>query len=339
MWIESKAHVLRATGIVPELEHIQVSTELEKGQVLVRVLYSGLCATQLEEIFVSSRNKKYMPHLLGHEGVGEVLKVGPGVKSKFVGDMCVIHWKPSSVGLDALPGKYKKGDVHLNAGKVVAFSDYVVLPERNLTRKPASLSIKEAGLLGCSYSTGWGAVAKNCQGDSSEQIVLIAGMGSVGMASFETANRLGFQEVHTLDSKVRSDSRWQEISSDSHSSTFAEFRNRNISPNLIIDTTGSATLIESLFDQMTPKSKMVLVGMPNNGEKINIDHQQLLDGCMLIGSNGGDINPEDDFDEISHVLESQPKFGFLREIFYQEGRYLPDAIRAHQLGIYRKVIF
>lgn len=339
MWIDSKAHVLRETGVVPELEDIQVYSELDKGQVLVRVFNAGLCATQLEEIFVSSRNKKYMPHLLGHEGVGEVIKVGPGVKSKSVGDVCVIHWKVSSVGLDSAPGLYRKGDEQINAGKVVAFSEFVVLPERNLTLKPALLDIQEAVLLGCSYSTGWGAVAKNYSGDSSEQVALIAGMGSVGMASYETARSLGFREVHTLDSKLASDPRWEEITSSSHSSSFEEFRDRNISPHLVVDTTGSTFLIEALYDQLSPRSQLVLVGMPKGGESITINHQKLLDGCVIRGSNGGDINPDADFLYIASDFALQPKTGFLREIFIEEGRDLFEAVMAHRSGTYRKVIF
>ena len=50
---------------------------LDYGQVFVRVLASGICGAQLQEI----RGEKGgpLPHLLGHEGCGIVEEIGPGV--------------------------------------------------------------------------------------------------------------------------------------------------------------------------------------------------------------------------------------------------------------------
>ena len=56
---------------------------LEFGQVLVKVYYSGLCGAQLNEIDGAKGEDKFLPHLLGHEGSGLVLDIGPGVKKVF----------------------------------------------------------------------------------------------------------------------------------------------------------------------------------------------------------------------------------------------------------------
>ena len=47
-------------------------TELKFGQVLVKVLVSGLCGAQLHEIRGHKGNAKFLPHLMGHEGCGIV---------------------------------------------------------------------------------------------------------------------------------------------------------------------------------------------------------------------------------------------------------------------------
>ena len=44
---------------------------LKKGQVLVEILYSGACGTQLGEISGKRGEDKFLPHCLGHEGVGK----------------------------------------------------------------------------------------------------------------------------------------------------------------------------------------------------------------------------------------------------------------------------
>ena len=51
-------------------------TELKFGQVLVKVLVSGLCGAQLHEIRGHKGNAKFLPHLMGHEGCGIVEEVG-----------------------------------------------------------------------------------------------------------------------------------------------------------------------------------------------------------------------------------------------------------------------
>ena len=53
--------------------------ELSVGQVLVKVLVSGICGAQLQEIAGNKNNAKFVPHLLGHEGCGIVEDIGAGV--------------------------------------------------------------------------------------------------------------------------------------------------------------------------------------------------------------------------------------------------------------------
>ena len=66
-------------------------TELKVGQVLVKILVSGLCGAQLHEIRGHKGNAKFLPHLMGHEGCGIVKEVGPGVTNVNVGDKVVMH--------------------------------------------------------------------------------------------------------------------------------------------------------------------------------------------------------------------------------------------------------
>ena len=53
-------------------------TKLRKGQVLVRILHSAICRSQIMEIEGKRGKDKYLPHLLGHEGAGIVHRVGAG---------------------------------------------------------------------------------------------------------------------------------------------------------------------------------------------------------------------------------------------------------------------
>jgi len=80
--------------------------ELTAGQVLVRVLVSGICGSQLHEISGDKGNGKFLPHLMGHEGCGIVEEVGQGVSNVKPGDKVVMHWRPG-LGIEAAFPKYK----------------------------------------------------------------------------------------------------------------------------------------------------------------------------------------------------------------------------------------
>ena len=54
---------------------------LESGQVFVKILYSGVCRSQLMEVRGFRGEDRWLPHLLGHEGSGIVIDIGPGVKN------------------------------------------------------------------------------------------------------------------------------------------------------------------------------------------------------------------------------------------------------------------
>ncbi len=58
---------------------IELPKELSCGQVLVKVHYSGICGAQINEIGGAKGPDKFLPHVLGHKGLGTVLEVGPGV--------------------------------------------------------------------------------------------------------------------------------------------------------------------------------------------------------------------------------------------------------------------
>ena len=53
---------------------IKSKNKLSRGQVLVKIFYSGICGSQLGEISGVKGKDKFLPHLLGHEGTGIVQK-------------------------------------------------------------------------------------------------------------------------------------------------------------------------------------------------------------------------------------------------------------------------
>ena len=80
--------------------------QVPKNYVLVKMIYSGICHTQLNEISGKLGKDKYIPHCMGHEGVGEILSLGLGVKKFKIGDKVVISWIKKKLSKKILPTYY-----------------------------------------------------------------------------------------------------------------------------------------------------------------------------------------------------------------------------------------
>src|SRR5262245_60888203 len=102
------------------------------GQVLVNVKASRICGSQLGEIDGVKGPDRWLPHLLGHEGGGVVLEVGPEVRHVRQGDRVVLHWRPGR-GIESRPPSYGWNGKTVNAGFVTTFNPLAVISENRLT--------------------------------------------------------------------------------------------------------------------------------------------------------------------------------------------------------------
>lgn len=337
--METQALVLRRVGDVPRLETIRIDTDLEPGQVLVEIHFAGLCATQLEEIFHARRTATYIPHLLGHEAFGSVRATGSAVQSLKPDDKCIIHWRSSSEKLDANPGKYYSGGSRINAGKVVAFANLVVLPENRVTKVPrAPIPDFVMPLLGCAFPTGWGAVMNDGQVRQDDH-VLVLGLGGVGLFAAETAQSFGVASLTVVDPVRSLRGRVGMDASSSHFDSLAHVPMDHLeSVTLVIDTTGLPDLVELVVDRVSRNARVVLVGMPAGGQKTLIATQKLLDGLRLLGSNGGGVDFSEDLDSMVEAM-SRSNFtdnGFGIGVF--DPNDLELAIDSHKRGDFRRVV-
>ena len=79
---------------------IEFPKEISKGQILIRLKSSSICGAQSNEINGIKGPDKYLPHMMGHEGYGEVVKIGKGVKKVKRGDFVILHWRKGN-GIEA----------------------------------------------------------------------------------------------------------------------------------------------------------------------------------------------------------------------------------------------
>lgn len=170
---------------------------LDVGQVLVRIHYSGICGSQLGEIDGAKGEDKFLPHLLGHEGSGAVVDIGPGVKHVKPGDKVVLHWR-KGLGIESPVPSYRWNGEKLNAGWITTFNEFAVVSENRVTRIPPDSDMRVAALFGCAVTTGFGVVLNNANLKIGESVVVF-GAGGVGLNIVQAAAMVSAYPIVAVD--------------------------------------------------------------------------------------------------------------------------------------------
>jgi propanol-preferring alcohol dehydrogenase len=166
------------------------------GDVVVRVTAAGLCHTELH--FVSGLlNLGIAPLTLGHEVVGRVHAMGPGISGLAEGQRVIVYYY---VGCGAcrhcLRGNENLCDaLRAEYGFVSdgGFADYVRVPARCCVPLPDHVSDAAAAPIGCSVTTAVHAagLARLTMGD----VVLVYGIGGVGLGLVQLARHAGAEVI------------------------------------------------------------------------------------------------------------------------------------------------
>jgi S-(hydroxymethyl)glutathione dehydrogenase/alcohol dehydrogenase len=289
-----RAAILNKTRSDLIVDEVILPKELQFGQVLVKIKYSGICGSQINEIDAAKGVDKYLPHLLGHEGSGIVEKIGPGVSKVKNGDHVVLHWRPGS-GIEAPPAKYLWRGQKLNSGRVTTFSEKSIVSENRLTVIPKNFNLREAPLFGCAIPTAFGVINNDAKVKIG-QSVLIFGIGGVGLNVAQAAKLVSANPIIGVDVNKKKLNIGKKFGL-----THDVLSNKNIKKKILnivgfsgvdvcIDTTGIPNVIETAYDLTHKDGKTILVGVPS--KKIKIYSLPLHFKKILKGSHGGSAVPD-----------------------------------------------
>ena len=171
--------------------------KLYGGQILIELIYSGVCGSQLGEIDGVKGKDNYLPHLLGHEGVGYVIDKHISVKKVKIGDKVMMHWMPSS-GINAKNPIYQWKNKQLNAGKITTFNNHAILSENRITKVKKNSHDLNNLMLGCTASTALGSVLKIVNLKKNNKIA-VSGCGILGLFIVKILNYLKINNVIAID--------------------------------------------------------------------------------------------------------------------------------------------
>lgn len=276
-------------------------TDLQVGQVLVKILVSGLCGAQLHEIRGHKGNAKFLPHLMGHEGCGIVQEVGSGVSTVEVGDKVVMHWRAGQ-GIESPFPKYILDGRKISSGKVTTLSEYSIVSENRLTTVPPDTSNYLCALLGCGLTTALGIINNDINLKFGES-VMVVGCGGVGLNLIQGASLGSAYPIIGVDVSEAKRTKVLNLKADlfinSNTENVEEVLNNltNGSVDVIIDTTGSPAVIAEMMKYLSNKGRFIMVGQPKPGEDVIIPQGNTMfngAGKILKASQGGQTNPTED---------------------------------------------
>ena len=204
------------------LEIVEVDLEGPRaGEVLIEIKATGICHTDAYTLD-GLDSEGIFPSILGHEGAGVVVEVGPGVTSVAVGDHVIPLYTPEcrqcksclsrktnlctsirgTQGKGVMPDgtsrfSYEGQPLYHYMG-CSTFSEYTVVAEVSLAKVNPEANPEHTCLLGCGVTTGIGAVhntAKVQEGDS----VAVFGLGGIGLAVIQGAVQAKAGRIIAID--------------------------------------------------------------------------------------------------------------------------------------------
>ncbi len=304
-----KAAILIEQGAPLQVAEVELPKELTCGQVLVKIHYSGICGAQLNEIYGVKGPDKFLPHLLGHEGSGTVLELGPGVRTVKTGDKVVLHWRPSN-GIQSETPHYFWNGHKVNAGWVTTFNDYAVISENRLTCIPPEFDLRLAPLFGCAVTTAMGVVNNDARIKIGQSVVVF-GVGGVGLNIIQAAEMVSAYPIIGIDlweEKLMMARRFgashcfKSPTPDNLDDKIREIVGAK-GADVVIDTTGNTRVIEEAYNLTHPDGKTILVGVPKKGENISIYSLPLHFNKVLTGSHGESAEPHIDIPRYIQLCE------------------------------------
>jgi len=218
--MKTKAAVAWKAGAPLSIETVELQGP-KAGEVLVEVKATGICHT--DEFTLSGADPEGLfPSILGHEGAGIVVDVGPGVTTLRRDDHVIPLYTPecrqckfclsrktnlcqairATQGRGLMPDATSRfsidGQPILHYMGTSTFSNYTVVPEIALAKIRPDAPFDKVCYIGCGVTTGVGAVLFTAKVEAGANVVVF-GLGGIGLNVVQGAKMVGADKIIGID--------------------------------------------------------------------------------------------------------------------------------------------
>jgi S-(hydroxymethyl)glutathione dehydrogenase/alcohol dehydrogenase len=218
--MQVRAAVAHKAGAPLTIETVQLEGP-KAGEALIEIKATGICHT--DEFTRSGADPEGLfPAILGHEGAGVVVEVGPGVTSLKKGDHVIPLYVPEcrqceycvsdktnlcqairvTQGQGVMPdgtSRFSIGGTKLHHYMGTStFSNYTVVPEIALAKIREDAPFDKVCYIGCGVTTGIGAVINTARVEPGASVVVF-GLGGIGLNVIQGARLVGASMIVGVD--------------------------------------------------------------------------------------------------------------------------------------------
>lgn len=293
----------------------------EDDEVLVKIVATGMCHTDM-----IARDQLYpvpQPVILGHEGSGYVVAVGPAVSELQVGDPVVLsfgycgHCDHCQSGHDAycfefmvrnFSGADSQGEVAVcdSKGKPVhdhffaqsSFATYALSRENNAVKISNEAPLELMGPLGCGIQTGAGAVLNALKVGAGDSFACF-GAGAVGLSAVLAAKAAGASIIIAVDvvpsrlELAKELGATHVINSREEDPVQAIKQMTDGKLGYALESSGIPAVLKQSIEALGALGQLGVVGAPPFGSKVDIDINDLLtNGKTIFGIVEGNSVPK-----------------------------------------------
>jgi S-(hydroxymethyl)glutathione dehydrogenase/alcohol dehydrogenase len=218
--VKVRAAVAHGPGKPLSLETVELAGP-RAGEVLIEIKASGVCHT--DAYTLSGKDPEGLfPAILGHEGAGVVVEVGPEVRSLKPGDHVIPLYTPECrtceyclnpktnlcQAIRATQGRGLMPDgtsrFSLGATPILhymgtsTFAQYTVVPEIAAAKIRSDAPFDKVCYIGCGVTTGIGAVINTAKVEPGAKVVVF-GLGGIGLNVVQGARMVGADQIIGID--------------------------------------------------------------------------------------------------------------------------------------------
>ncbi|MFP6814975.1 MAG: S-(hydroxymethyl)glutathione dehydrogenase/class III alcohol dehydrogenase [Pseudomonadales bacterium] len=218
--MDTRAAVALVAATPLSVETVQLEGP-RAGEVLVEIKATGICHTDAFSLSGADPEGLF-PAIMGHEGAGVVVEVGPGVTSVAAGDHVIPLYTPEcreckfcTSGKTNLCGAIREtqgqglmpdgtsrfsmnGDPLFHYMGTSTFSNFTVLPEIALAKIRPDAPFDKVCYIGCGVTTGLGAVINTAKVEAGASVAVF-GLGGIGLNVVQGARLVGADRIIGVD--------------------------------------------------------------------------------------------------------------------------------------------
>jgi D-arabinose 1-dehydrogenase-like Zn-dependent alcohol dehydrogenase len=228
------------------------------NQVLIQMRASGLCYTDVHQ--TQGHLPGSFPRTLGHEPVGEIVAIGPGVTARKVGDRVGVPWLQSSCGRCewCLRNKPMFCAEYLGTGMQLAggHAEYMLAYADATMPLPDGLSFEQAAPIFCAGYTVWSGL--RWASPQPGERVAVVGIGGLGHLAVQYAKAAGFDTI-AISRSPDKDKLIRELGADEIVRDGAGLAGAG-GADIVLGTSNSMDAMADSIQGLRPDGRFVLMG-------------------------------------------------------------------------------